>query len=109
MKIVDETENIREIEEKIGRGFIEELIFQAHNQLKLILILKKWDPWDELEKYQKEAEADGYFQVELNQRMFAQFNILSKGSPDVETYSNIRHDMPPRPSTTGPESKDTKK
>jgi len=36
MKIVDENLNVRAIEEKIGRGMIEELIIQAHHELKLL-------------------------------------------------------------------------
>ena len=46
MKIVDENLNVRAIEEKIGRGMIEELIIQAHHELKLLWIIKKWKPWD---------------------------------------------------------------
>ncbi len=42
MKVVDETLQIREIEEKIASGLIEELIFQAHNEIKLLRLMKKW-------------------------------------------------------------------
>ena len=40
MKVVDETPAIREIEEKIAGGMVEELIFQAHNEIKLVRIMK---------------------------------------------------------------------
>ena len=36
MKVIDETKSIREIEDTIGYGMVEELIFQAHNELKLL-------------------------------------------------------------------------
>ena len=40
MKVVDETECIREIENKIAYGLVEELIVQAHNEIKLLRIMK---------------------------------------------------------------------
>jgi hypothetical protein len=46
MKVVDETRSIRQIEEKVAAGLIEELIYQAHNELKLIRIMKSWRPWE---------------------------------------------------------------
>jgi NADH dehydrogenase (ubiquinone) 1 alpha subcomplex subunit 5 len=48
MKVVDETQNIRDIEEKIAGGLVEELIFQAHNEIKLLRIMKNWKPWEYL-------------------------------------------------------------
>jgi hypothetical protein len=48
MTIVDETMSIRAIEEKIAAGLIEELIFQAHNEIKLLKIMKQWQPWSYL-------------------------------------------------------------
>ena len=48
MKVVDETKSIRGIEEKVAFGLIEELIVQAHNELKLIRLVKRWRPWEEL-------------------------------------------------------------
>jgi hypothetical protein len=48
MKVVDETRSIRAIEEKVASGMIEELIYQAHNELKLIRIMKNWKPWEYL-------------------------------------------------------------
>ena len=46
MKIVDENEGTREIEEKIGFGMVEELILAAHNELRLLRIMREWAPWD---------------------------------------------------------------
>jgi hypothetical protein len=60
MKVVDENLSIRAIEDKVSAGLIEELIFQAHNELKLLRIVKKWQPWnwiyekDENEEYELE-------------------------------------------------------
>ena len=48
MKVVDEHLSVRAIEEKISHGSIEELIFQAHNEIKLLRIMKKWRPWEHL-------------------------------------------------------------
>ena len=45
MKVVDENASIRAIEDKVASGLIEELIFQAHNELKLLRLMKKWQPW----------------------------------------------------------------
>lgn len=46
MTVVDETMSIRAIEEKIASGLIEELIHQAHNEIKLLKIMKSWKPWE---------------------------------------------------------------
>lgn len=40
MKVVDENLSIKEIEKRIGHGIVEELILQAHNEIKLIRIMK---------------------------------------------------------------------
>ena len=48
MKVIDENMSVRAIEEKISHGSIEELIYQAHNEIKLLRIMKKWRPWDHL-------------------------------------------------------------
>ena len=45
MKVVDENMSIRAIEDKVSAGLIEELIFQAHNEIKLLRIMKNWKPW----------------------------------------------------------------
>ena len=41
MEIVDQNKRIRDIEEKIAKGMVEELIFQAHSEIKLLKFLKK--------------------------------------------------------------------
>ena len=46
MKVVDENLSIRAIEDKLAAGLIEELIFQAHNEIKLLRIMKNWKPWE---------------------------------------------------------------
>ncbi len=61
MKIVDENESIRDIEEKIASGIIEELILQAHNELKLLRIMREWQPWD----YIFNPEQMAQFEAEL--------------------------------------------
>jgi hypothetical protein len=42
MKVVDETLSVREIEATIGSGLVEELIFAAHNEIKILRLMKKW-------------------------------------------------------------------
>ena len=46
MKVVDEHESIREIEETLKSGIIEVQILHAHNLVKLVRILKEWQPWN---------------------------------------------------------------
>ena len=53
MKIVDENLAIRDIEKKINHGLVEELIVQAHHELKLMRLMGKWCPWEGFEE-QKE-------------------------------------------------------
>ena len=48
MKVVDENDSIRAIEDKIAAGLLEELIFQAHNEIKLLRLMKNWKPWEYL-------------------------------------------------------------
>jgi len=57
MKVVDDNRSIRQIEEKVAGGLIEELIFQAHNELKLIRIMKSWKPWEYIFSEVNEKEA----------------------------------------------------
>ena len=100
MKVVDETENIRKIEEEIGWGCIEELIYQAHNELKLMRIIKTWKPWDNILKEQ-ESDKDFYYQV-------ANFKF---NEPMADRYENFVHDKnsrPERPPTAGVHPEDIK-
>lgn len=48
MKVVDENLSIRAIEDIIASGTVEELILQAHNEIKLLRIMKGWKPWEHL-------------------------------------------------------------
>ena len=46
MSVVDENLSIRAIEDKIASGLAEELIFQAHNEIKLLKLMKSWKTWE---------------------------------------------------------------
>lgn len=87
MKVVDENRSIRAIEEKISYGLIEELIYAAHNELKLIRIMKNWKPWEHLN--QEDEDKEGLLNM---------LNITGSNpfpSPmDDETVG--RHDKPAR-------------
>ena len=56
MKVVDENTGIRDIEEKISCGLIEELIRQAHDELKLMRLMKQWRPWEFLPTSEEDKE-----------------------------------------------------
>ena len=56
MKVVDENMRIRDIEDKIAFGTIEELIYAAHNELKLLRLMKNWKPWE----YLMTKDSDGF-------------------------------------------------
>ena len=84
---MDEIKSIRGIEEKIGMGLIEELIFAAHNELKLVRIMKHWKPWEHV-----------FEEVEDKEGMLNLINLRADNpfpTPN-ETYDNIRHDPPKR-------------
>ncbi|KAI8379514.1 ETC complex I subunit conserved region-domain-containing protein [Radiomyces spectabilis] len=49
LSIVESTENIDEIEQKIDGGQIEEVILQAEDELKLVGKMEEWKPWEPLE------------------------------------------------------------
>ncbi|KAF7724303.1 hypothetical protein EC973_001149 [Apophysomyces ossiformis] len=49
LSIVESTENVDEIESKIGSGQIEEVILQAEDELKLVGKMEEWKPWEALE------------------------------------------------------------
>ncbi|KAJ3344688.1 hypothetical protein HDU83_004947 [Entophlyctis luteolus] len=47
--IVETTESVEEIEQKIGAGCIEELIKQAEVEASLVVKMAEWEPWRPLE------------------------------------------------------------
>ena len=88
MKIVDETESVRAIEEKIAYGMVEELIQAAHNELKLLRIMQRWRPWEmykEDESFEKERLIN-----------MAAFRFDNPFDRQHEQYDHIRHDRKPR-------------
>ena len=88
MKVVDENMSVRAIEEKIAGGIVEELIFAAHNEVKLLRIMQKWRPW---EMYG--IESDKAKEQLLNMASFRHenpFNVVH------ETYDAERFDRKPR-------------
>ena len=88
MKVVDENMSIRQIEETIASGIVEELIFAAHNEIKLLRIMQKWRPW---EMYNKDA--DEAKEQLLNMASFRHdnpFNVVH------ENYDAQRFDRKPR-------------
>ena len=75
MKQVDENLSVRAIEEKISAGLVEELIYQAHNEIKLLRIMKNWKPWEYL-------QSDDY---EGKEQLNAMLNFTG-GDPMAQTY-----------------------
>ena len=80
MKIVDENTNIRAIEDKIAAGLIEELVFQAHNELKLLKIMKNWQPWNYL--FKDDPNEAAQLDLMLN---------FTRGNPFPATYERFDH------------------
>ena len=92
MQVVDEHDNIREIEEKISSGLIEELIFQAHNELKLLRLIRQWKPWEEM------VDDDDTTKEMLHN--FASFRHDNPFPVVFENYDAQRYDRPPRDKPT---------
>ena len=88
MKMVDENMSIRAIEEKVAVGLVEELIYAAHNELKLLRIMKAWKPW---EVYMKDSDANK--EALLNMASFRHENPFHVVH---EVYDDQRHDRKPR-------------
>ena len=88
MKVVDENENVRDIEAKIAMGIAEELIYAAHNEIKLLRIMHKWRPW---EMYNKDAEEDKEHLLNM-----ASFRIDNPFDVVHENYEAQRFDRKPR-------------
>jgi hypothetical protein len=100
MTVVDETMSIRAIEDKIAGGLIEELIHQAHNEIKLLKIMKSWKPWEQLHTRDFEEK-------EELQQMLA----FTRANPFPANYENFEDDFhtaaPRRPSAAvHPEDKE---
>jgi hypothetical protein len=87
MKTIDETKSIRQIEEKLASGMIEEVIYQAHNELKLIRLMKSWKPWEYL-----------YSEIDEKESLLNMLNIRNDNPfPTInETFDNMRHNKPER-------------
>ena len=88
MKVVDENLQIRDIENKISAGLIEELIFAAHNEVKLLRLMKRWKPWEYFE-----SRKDEYREALHN---MASFRLDNPFAVNFENYENMRHDRTPR-------------
>ena len=88
MTIVDENASIRAIEEKIAAGLVEELIFQAHNEIKLLKVVKSWKPWEWLAT--RDAGGKEQMQDMLN---------FTRGNPfpaTFERFEDAHHSAVPR-------------
>jgi hypothetical protein len=87
MKVVDEVRSIRAIEDKIAAGMIEELIYAAHNELKLIRIMKSWKPWEYV-----------YSEIQEKEQLLNMMNLRNDNPfPSVgETYEDLRANKPDR-------------
>jgi hypothetical protein len=98
MKVVDETRSIRTIEEKIAAGLVEELIYQAHNELKLIRIMKSWKPWEYI-----------FSEVQEKEMLLNMMNIRNDNPfPTVsETFENQRTNRPQRRPSAGVHPEDS--
>lgn len=47
--ILESTEDIKEMEERIDAGLIEEVVLQAEDELALASKMNSWKPWENLE------------------------------------------------------------
>ena len=88
MKVVDENDSIRTIEKKIAHGLVEELIVQAHNELKLLRLIGRWKPW---EGFAETLEEDKYAM-----QQFLNFRADNPFPNTNESYDAMRHDRTPR-------------
>ena len=100
MKVVDESLSIRAIEDKIAGGLIEELIFQAHNEIKLLRIMKNWKPWEFL-------QTRDYGDKESMQN-FLNFTSGNPFPATFERYDNQKHTAHARYETASVHPEDKK-
>ena len=89
MKVVDENESIRDIEEKIACGMIEELIIAAHNEIKLLRIMGAWRPWEDPDFFDSKDNEEDLVDM-------ANFSGSNPFPTHFENYSDMRHDRKPR-------------
>lgn len=98
MEVVDQNKGIRTIENKIAGGIVEELIIDAHSELKLVKLMKSWKPWE----YHDDVE-----NAEIKEHML---NITTNNvfhSPNEE-FVHDRHERPARPKTGNLNKEDSK-
>ena len=88
MKVVDENTSIKAIEKKIAHGLIEELIIQAHHELKLLRLMDRWKPWEAFAERKEEDKLE--MQGMMNFRQDQPFPGAQ------EEYDAMRHDRKPR-------------
>ena len=88
MKAVDENMSIRAIEKKIAHGLVEELIVQAHNEVKLLRLMGRWKPW---EGFTTHLDAD-----KEAMQQFLNFRADNPFPNKFESYDAMRHDRTPR-------------
>eukprot|EP00831_Metopus_contortus_P075630 TRINITY_DN69418_c0_g1_i2.p2 TRINITY_DN69418_c0_g1~~TRINITY_DN69418_c0_g1_i2.p2 ORF type:complete len:148 (-),score=38.34 TRINITY_DN69418_c0_g1_i2:153-596(-) len=91
-------ESIREIEEILQSGIIEQIILQAHNELKYTKILKEWKPWNFLNNVEQKEQFEKTLAKIREDNMFP---YVSEPTKDEKA------EPPPRNPTANPgESKD---
>ena len=86
MEIVDSNKNVRDIEKKIAWGIVEELIIQAHNELKLMKLVKQYKPWEYLKDYEDVNAKEQILSMNAN-------NLFGAV---VENFQHDKHTAEPR-------------
>ncbi len=97
MKVVDETESIYEIEEKLTDVFsAEHLIFLLHNEASLLKNLIEWEPWKEQDESYKDFDKKEFFFMAAAFRDQYEMNYKAK-----ESSKHAKTEKPSRPDTAG--------
>jgi len=68
LSIVNSTENINEIEDKIDAGQIEEVILQAEDELRLVAKMEEWKAWEPLEVPIPKGQWDSIYGVRFGKQ-----------------------------------------